>query len=322
MVNNINIQAESSAVMLAALQAVTGNIQQDPSAGLQEPQQQHENGEVYNMTSGLFPCVCVAMYETLLSPQYFEESLNEDDDPYCYTSLNFDDWKKNLTKVAGNYIQHNVIESLRNYGCMAIDACSIWSPKFYNYYTDELVMDITMQQGWQNIMKEKIDLWRNRADVNSYISKNWHSYSGYVNLMPESLDEILSEHDEERQLAAYLTLAMLVEGTLKDSGDIMECLYYDMDFSDYNRVNVLYEYMDDYEADRLLRLYDNDVEFNELYWDLVEKIGFVWLHEGPDMLRGKEDPCVDFRANSDGERLLFWAVECNYTVDDLYNMAA
>ena len=142
--------------------------------------------------------------------------------------------------------------------------------------------------------------------------------------MPESLDEVLTEDDEERQLAAYLTLAMLVEGSLKPCDEIMDELYYSISekFCDYERVNLLAEYMDADEADKLLTLYNNDDDWNDLYWRLVEKIGFRWLHEGPDCLRGKKDRDFEFDAKSDGERLLFWAVEKELTVEDLYSMAA
>lgn len=314
LVNQANSMAAASAIMLQAVSEITATGHQDSQ---KEP-------EVYNMTSNLFPCICVAMYDTVLSPNYFLESKNESEDQYMYDTLSWDDWKTELLKVSQSYINSNVIESLKNYGLLNIEACSIWSPKYYNYHNDELVMDVTMKADWQDTMKEKIESWRDRYDVKEYISENWRSYSGYVNFMPESLDEILTEDDEDRQLAAYLTLAMLVEGKLRHHSDILEELHYSMDekFSDYESVNVLHEYMDKQEADKLLDLYNNDDSWNELYWSLVEKIGFVWLHEGPDYLLGKKDSDYQFNAKSDGERLLFWAIEKELTVNDLKDMAA
>ena len=318
--NSANIQAEASAIMLQAVTAIT-----DVNNRHQEADKEAEHGEVYNMTSNLLPCVCVAMYETLLSPSFFEDSLNDGDEEFYYSTVNFDDWKKELTIKAGEYIEDHIIESLRNYGCLNIEAVSIWSPKFYNYHQDELVMDVTMVQDWQSIMAEKIESWRGRQDVEKYINKHWHCYSGYVNFMPESLDEILTERDEERQLAAYLTLAMLVEGCLKDSGDIMEELYYSMEnFSDYERINVIEEYFSDsFEADKLLSLWHDDLKWNELYWRLRDKIGSPWRHDkATECLSGKKDCCFDFQADSDGKRLLFWAAIHQHTVDDLYKMTA
>lgn len=316
--------AAASAIMLQAGQAITASIGNQAITARQEPDSEADGSEVYNMTSGLFPCVCVAMYETVLSPNFFMESMNDGEDQYTYDTLDWQDWKVELTKVAQEYLDSNVIESLKNYGLLNIEACSIWSPRYYNYSQDELVMDITMQQGWQDIMAAKINDWRGRQDVIDYIKKYWRSYSGYVNFMPESLDEVLTEDDEERQLAAYLTLAMLVEGSLNPCDEIMDELYYSIseNFCDYERVNLLAEYMDADEADRLLDLYNNDDDWNDLYWRLVEKIGFVWLHEGPDSLRGKKDSDFEFNAKSDGERLLFWAVEKELTVEDLQDMAA
>ena len=323
-VNQANSMAAASAIMLQAGQAITASIGNQAITARQEPDGEAIDGEVYNMTSNLFPCICVAMYETVLSPNFFLESMNDGEDQYMYDTLDWQDWKTELVKVSQDYIDSNVIESLKNYGLLKIEACSIWSPKYYNYHQDELVMDVTMQQDWQDTMKEKIEAWRGRQDVIDYIKKYWRSYSGYVNFMPESLDEILTEDDEDRQLAAYLTLAMLVEGTLRPYDEILDELYYSMNdsFCDYERVNVLAEYMDEQEADKLLTLYNNDDDWNDLYWRLVEKIGFVWLHEGPDSLRGKKDSDYEFNAKSDGERLLFWAIEKELTVEELQDMAA
>jgi hypothetical protein len=186
-------------------------------------------------------------------------------------------------------------------------------------------MDVTMQQGWKEIMTAKINDWRGRQDVIDYIKKYWRSYSGYVNFMPESLDEVLTEDDEERQLAAYLTLALVAEGTLQDAGDIMEDLYYRMDdFSGYDRVNVISEYLDDSdEADRMIELWQDDLRWNDLYWNLRDKIGSPWRHDKDcERLSGKEDCGYVWQADSDGKRMLFWAVKNEHTVEDLYDMAA
>lgn len=315
--NNINLQAEASAIMLAAGMALTNNNYQDHPGT--------QNGEVFNMNSNLLPCICVAMYDTILSPSEFESYLNDGEDEFYYDTVDWDDWKTELTKAAQDYLDEHVIENLENYGLMAIEATGIWSPKYYNYHQDELNMDVTMADNWQDTMKMKIEEWRGRQDVENYIKTYWHSYDGYVNFMPESLDEILAEDNEDRQLAAYLTLAMVVEGILKPYDAIMEDLYYRMsDFSDYQRVNVIEEYYTDaQEAEKMIQLWDNDDEWNELYWNLREKIGSPWRNDNEsDELTGIKDDSFQWTADSDGKRLLFWAVQQKLTVKDLYNMAA
>ena len=310
--------AAASAIMLQAVQSITDSHQGQPD-GTKEP-------EVYNLSSGLFPCVCVAMYETLLSPQFFEDNLNEDEEEFCYATVNPDDWKKALTSAAQDYLRDSIIEPLKNYGLIDIEAADIWSPKYYNFHQDELVMDVTMQKDWQKIMAEKVEEWSvSNEAVKDYISKHWRSFSGYVNFMPESLAEVLTEEDEERQLAAFLTLALVAEGVDLDCGDIMEDLYYRMDdFSGYDRLNVVEEYYEDTdEAQELLDIWHDDTKWDELYWSLVEKIGSPWCHDKDcERLSGKADPCFDWRADSDGKKLLFWAVQNGLTVKELYDMAA
>ena len=308
--------AQASAIMLQAVTAIT--------TAYQEAQEAPKEPEVYNMTSNLFPCVCVAMYETVLSPNFYLEYMNDGDDPYYYTTMDWSDWKTELVKVAQKYIDDNVIDCLQDYGLLKIEADHIWSPKYYNFHQDELNMTISMQQGWQQIMAQKVAEWQDNEAVKKYISTYWHSYDGYINFMPETLAEVLTEDDEDRQLAAYLTLALLVQNQLYSASEIMEDLYYRMDdFSDYQSANVIDEHYD-CEADgwELQKLWNNDTAWNQLYWDLAHTIGFKWLHEGPDYLRGKKDSDYEFRPKSDGERLLFWAVENQLTVDDLRRLAS
>lgn len=320
MINNsfstANSMAAASAIMLQAGLAITDSNRQ---------QQAQKEPEVYNLSSGLFPCVCVAMYETLLSPQVFEDNINEDEEEFCYITVDFDDWKKSLTEAAQDYLRDSIIDVLRDYGLLDIKAASIWSPLYYNFQQDELIMDVTMQQDWQNIMAAKVAEWQDREDVKEYISKNWRSFSGYVNFMPESLALVLTEEDEERQLAAYLTLALVAEGVNLDCGDIMEDLYYRMDdFSDYSRINVIEEcYNDNAEAWELLDTWKDDTRWDMLYWSLFERIGSPWSRqEESKELRSREDPSVRFHADSDGKRMLFWAAKQGLTIQELDDLAS
>lgn len=70
-------------------------------------------------------------------------------------------------------------------------------------------------------------------------------------------------------------------------------------------------------------LYFNDaVEWNELYWDLFHSIGRVW--KGCDYMEawranGNETE-KKLIAEHDSQRLLFWCMENDYTLDDLRQM--
>lgn len=316
-----NSMAAASAVMLQGGQQFIEHVLNQAPTSRQEADKEPE---VYNMTSGLFSCVCVAMYETMLSPQFFEQNMNDGEEEFFYDTVRMEDWKKSLTKAAQDYLNDTIIDVLRDYGLLNIEAVEIWSPKYYNYHQDELVMDVTMQQGWQRIMAAKVAQWKDCEAVKRYISKHWKSCSGYVNFMPESLDEVLTEDNKDRQLAAYLTLALVAEGIDLDYGNIMEDLYYRMDdFSGYDRVNVLAEYMDEDEAQKLIDLWNDDCRWNELYWNLRDKIGSPWRRDKDyESLDGKEDCGFSWQADSDGKRMLFWAVKNEHTVEDLYDMAA
>ncbi len=320
MTTSANNMAAASAILLEAGQAVIDSVKNQA----QQAAGDAENSRAYYFTSNLFPCVCVAMYETILSPQMFEDDLNEGEEEFNYCTVSLEDWDSELIKVAQEYINDSVIERLKNYGLINIEATDIWHPKYYNYHNDELLMTITMQQDWQSIMAEKVAEWQNNAAVKEYISKYYHSYDGYVNFMPESLAEVLTEDNIDRQLAAFLTLAMVAEGMELNCNNIMEELHYRMeDFSDYKRLNVIEEYLgSEYQAEELLKLWNDDWEWNNLYWTLVEKKGWIWRQPETRSLHGKEDYAYSWDADSDGKRLLFWAAQNGYTVNDLKAMAA
>lgn len=313
---NTDFMAAASAAALSAGQAIIEGVKnQAPAAS--------DSENVYSMGSGLFPCVFVGMYGTILSPGDYEAWADEGEEEFYYNLVDYTEWKKALTEAAQEYINENVIGCLKNYGLLKIEATGIWSPKYYNYRNDELLMDLTMQQGWQQIMAAKVAEWKDNTEVQEYIHTYWKSRSGYVNFMPESLNEILTETDRERQLAAYLTLAMVTEGVNMDAGDCMEALYYSLteDFAGCRCINVLAEYIGDEEAEDLLRVWDDDDAWNSLYWSIADKQGFPWFVEESKRLHAKEG-LNTFEANSEGKRLLFWAVQNGYTLQDLKDMAA
>lgn len=286
---------------------------------------------VFNIDSNLFPLVCVQMYETQLSPMAYEDYMREldkgePDGDFTYYTVDYSDWKKELVTVATNYIKENFLKVLKKYGVEDIKGTGIWSPREYNFTGDALDMEITMQDGWEAIMERSLQTFSEISDCRRYVCENWHSRSGFISFMPQTVEDVLTESDDERQLAAYLTLALVYEDVLEPAGDSLENLWEAgmYEFSDYDHINVIDEYMNnEEETARLIDLWNDDNKWNELYWRLAEKVGFLWLHEPETLcLEGKKDSDYQFNANSDGKRLLFWAAIHQHTVEDLYSMAA
>ena len=286
---------------------------------------------VFNIDSNLFPLVCVQMYETQLSPMAYEDYMREldkgePDGDFTYYTVDYSDWKKELVTVATNYIKENFLKVLKKYGVEDIKGTGIWSPREYNFTGDALDMEITMQDGWEAIMERSLQTFSEISDCRRYVCENWHSYSGFISFMPQTVEDVLTESDEERRLAAYLTLALVYEDVLEPAGDSLENLWEAgmYEFSDYDHINVIDEYMNnEYETARLIDLWNDDCRWNELYWRLAEKVGFLWLHEPETLcLEGKKDSGYQFGADSAGKRMLFWAAIHQHTVEDLYSMAA
>ena len=81
---------------------------------------------------------------------------------------------------------------------------------------------------------------------------------------------------------------------------------------------------DSFDVEELVALYNNDEKWNEIYWNLVQKLnGFPWLHdEKSKCIDGKADCFMSKNAENDGMRLLFWAAQQGYKANDLIRMAA
>ena len=76
----------------------------------------------------------------------------------------------------------------------------------------------------------------------------------------------------------------------------------------------------------LLDLYFNEVEWNELYWSLTEKIGRPWKSEQKiELWVNDPDGCAydekDLIPTTEAQKVLFWCIGNEYTLDEVKEMA-
>lgn len=91
-------------------------------------------------------------------------------------------------------------------------------------------MEIEMNDGWRDIMHEKLSVWKKDSKFQRYIEEHWTSSSGFVSFMPENFEQIegvrkppcFLHPDAEQCLAAYLTFCLLAEDKL---GECEESIY-------------------------------------------------------------------------------------------------
>lgn len=280
-----------------------------------------EQNECFAISSNLFPCVCVGTYWTALSPSETEENMQGTCEDFEYFSLDWEEWKDGIVMAAADFIENEVCPIMKKYGLENIMVEKMYSPKEYNFTDDCLYFTVEMSADWREKMHNYLNDFRKDKKFQKYIEEHWYSRDGFWSWMPQSFEEIERMNDEERCVGAYLTLCLLNEDKMNLFDDSVEYIYYKLNEGSYgNYFKITEDYLGDEEGKKIESLYNDDNRMNELYHDLLNKIGEQW--KGCDRISGKSDEYMSLRAKNEAMRLIFWALENGYTVSDLEAMAA
>lgn len=67
---------------------------------------------------------------------------------------------------------------------------SLWSPKYYNYSTDKINIEVDI-----NLAKLKKFCWKdNRDEFDEYLNKHWSSHDGFISFIPNNVREFEEEY--------------------------------------------------------------------------------------------------------------------------------
>lgn len=73
---------------------------------------------------------------------------------------------------------------------MELKYIGMWSPKYYNYSTDKLNLEVKV-----NLAKLKKFCWKdNRDEFDEYLNKHWSSYDGFISFIPNNVREFEEEY--------------------------------------------------------------------------------------------------------------------------------
>ena len=223
--------------------------------------------------------------------------------------------------AAADFIEEEVCPIMKKYGLENIMVEKMYSPKEYNFTDDCLYFTVEMSADWRERMHNYLNDFRKDKKFQKYIEEHWYSRDGFWSWMPQSFEEIERMNDEERCVGAYLTLCLLNEDKMNLFDDSVEYIYYEMNEGSYgNYFKITEDYLGYAEGKKIESLYNDDYRMNELYHDLLNKIGEQW--KGCNRISGKSDEYMTLDAKNEAMRLIFWALENGYTVSDLEAMAA
>ena len=290
----------------------------------QQKSEDLEGLRCYELNSSLCKLVNVGMYNSLISPEAREEDAQENlieefgdagRDLVCFGKFDMDEYKKDVQRCAAEIIDEYAMPILENYGVAAIKTTGIWSPKYYNYETDQLDFNVYLADDFDEKFKENMDRFRTNPALKQYIKDHWCNRPGFFSYMPRSMDDIASFRDEERCLACYLTFALLTEGYWDNFpeqrsdlelyyklGDWVSC----MDYAD------VYLYC----SEEWAKIYDDRLRMKDLCRKVSLALGHPWENHQ------RENMDLGCRPDNEAAKLVIWATDKGYSPKDLLGLCA
>lgn len=162
------------------------------------------------LNSNLFPIINVGMYNSNISSEnvFDDHTIIEDkengyihyDVDYFWSNFQNDKYVKRIQELASEYLEGKIDNG--NGIEITIKCKEIYSPKFYNFGTDEIVMDVTFNKTkvLQVVRKE-------RETFNQFLKDNYTSYDGFTSFTSNNYNDWLTdfENNEVRSIGSVLT---------------------------------------------------------------------------------------------------------------------
>jgi hypothetical protein len=162
------------------------------------------------LNSNLFPIIRVGMYNSNISSEnvfgdytIIEDKKNGDINynvDYFWSHFQNDKYVKRIEQLSGEYLDGKLNNG--NGIEITIKCKEIYSPKFYNFSTDEIVMDVTFSKTkiLQVVKKE-------REFFNQFLKEKYSSYDGFSSFTSNNYNDWLMDFKENEisSIGAVLT---------------------------------------------------------------------------------------------------------------------
>ncbi|NDV63993.1 hypothetical protein [Bacteroides sp. 224] len=117
------------------------------------------------------------------------------------------DWQKTKENISKQLVDNIYFNTFSEWVEM-IDFDNLWSPKYYNYRTDEIYMKIA----FTDEQLEEIELFcfgEKKKSFEKHLKDNYTSVSGFISFIPNNLQEFKSEyreykHEKDEKYETYL----------------------------------------------------------------------------------------------------------------------
>ena len=235
------------------------------------------------LNSNLFPIIRVGMYDSHISSDsiFDDYTINDDkengyihyDSDYFWENFQNDKYKKRINELASEFLDGKIDND--NGIEITIKCKEIYSPKEYNFATDEIVMDVTYSK-----MKILQVVKKDTETFNQFLKDNYTSYDGFMSFTSNNYDDWLVDFEENEirsvgAVLSYLFQERITENRYEFETFVVEGVgYYSeyIDSTDYeNEVVILKNYI----KDNYLDISIDNIDFDQFGFEILDSVSCV-----------------------------------------------
>jgi len=235
------------------------------------------------LNSNLFPIIRVGMYDSHISSDsiFDDYTINDDkengyihyDSDYFWENFQNDKYKKRINELASEFLDGKIDND--NGIEITIKCKEIYSPKEYNFATDEIVMDVTYSK-----MKILQVVKKDTETFNQFLKDNYTSYDGFMSFTSNNYDDWLVDFEENEirsvgAVLSYLFQERITENRYEFETFVVEGVgYYSeyIDSTDYeNEVVILKNYV----KDNYLDISIDNIDFDQFGFEILDSVSCV-----------------------------------------------
>lgn len=163
-----------------------------------------------NLNTNLFPIINVGMYYSNISPEtifddyFINEDFENGDSEYnsdqFWDNFDNDKYKTKIQELAADFLTYEIDDNNGNE--IKIEAGELYSPKYYNFDTDNIELTVEFDKvKLLEFIKKDID------NFNKFLKDNYTSYDGFLSFTANNVALWYDDYqnDENTAIGALLT---------------------------------------------------------------------------------------------------------------------
>lgn len=230
------------------------------------------------LNSNLFPIINVGMYNSNISSENVFDDYTIIDDKenghihydvdYFWSNFQNDKYKKRIGELASEFLDGKIEND--NGIEITIKCKEIYSPKYYNFGTDEIVMDVTFNKTkvLQVVKKE-------RETFNQFLKDNYTSYDGFTSFTSNNYNDWLVDFEGNEVRSIGAVLSYLFQNTIKDNRHhfetfVVEGIGYYSDYIDSSEYESEVVILKKYVKDNYIEVNIDSIDFDQFGFEILD----------------------------------------------------